>query len=130
MQEHSRELVKRLKMLKSALQMTWSELASQLGVSKSWIDQVLYGTPPEEPRPHVLRRIEELEAKVRQPKTSIQMLELGDLKLRVAALERRMTEVVEILSRLGTPSPAVKLMEEGHELREPPLREEEKLPED
>ena len=28
MQEHSRELVKRLKMLKSALQMTWSELAS------------------------------------------------------------------------------------------------------
>ena len=77
-----------------------------------------------------MRRIEELEAKVRQPKTSIQMLELGDLKLRVAALERRMTEVVEILSRLGTPSPAVKLMEEGHELREPPLREEEKLPED
>ena len=126
----SRELLKRLKMLKNALQMTWSELASQLGVSKSWIDQVLYGTPPEEPRPHVLRRIEELEAKIRQPKTSIQMLELGDLKLRVAALERRMTEVVEILSRLGAPAPAVKVMEEGPELREPELREEGELPED
>ena len=126
----SRELLKRLKMLKNALQMTWSELASQLGVSKSWIDQVLYGTPPEEPRPHVLRRIEELEAKIRQPKTSIQMLELGDLKLRVAALERRMTEVVEILSRLGAPAPAVKVMKEGPELREPKLREEGELPED
>ena len=53
------------------------------------------------------------------------MLELRDLKLRVAALERRLAEVVEILSRLGTPAPAVKLMEEG-----PELREEEELPEE
>ena len=130
MQASSSELVQRLKMLKNAQQMTWTELASQLGVSKSWIDQVLYGTPPEEPRPHVLRRIEELEAKIRQPKRSIQTLELRDLKLRMVSLERRMAEVVEILSRLGTPAPAVKLMEKGRELQEPELREEEELPND
>ncbi len=75
------------------------------------------------PRSPRLARVVEVEI------SAIQML-VRDLKLRVAALEQRMAEVVEIPSRLGTSAPTVKLMEEGRELQEPELQDEEELPDD